>query len=182
MLAFNWVDLSILGILVLGLATGWLQGLVRQVIALAALYLGAILATQYFAFLGTGIKSILIGTPGIIVNAISFFAIMLTVTAIINFLANDAARMNLRVPAVVDRLGGMVLGLAGAWILVTLAVQVLAYSTGIAAWGDADNMRSFISDGIHASRLADLAGATVPAIIGTMKPWLPAGLPSIFVL
>lgn len=180
MLAFNWVDLAVLGILVLGLATGWLQGLIRQLIVLAALYLGAILATQYFTYLGTGMKSILVGTPGIIVNAISFFAIMLTVTAIINFLANDASRMNFRVPAVLDRLGGMVLGLVGAWILVTLAVQVLAYSTGVAAWGDADNMRSFISDGIHSSRLADLAGATVPMLIGTIKPWLPSGLPSIF--
>ena len=182
MLAFNWVDLAILAVLMLGLATGWMQGLVRQLIVLAALYLGAILATQYHAFLGNGLKSILVGTPGIIVNAISFFGILLIVTAIINLLAFDAARMSFRLPAVFDRLGGMLLGAVSGWILVTLAVQILSYSTGIAAWGDADNMREFIANGIRASRLADVAAATVPALIGTIKPWLPSGLPSIFSL
>ena len=41
-----WLDVVILFLLVLGLGIGYAQGLVRQAIGLAALYIGAILGAQ----------------------------------------------------------------------------------------------------------------------------------------
>ncbi|MBI5955444.1 MAG: CvpA family protein, partial [Chloroflexi bacterium] len=43
----NWLDVLIVALLVLGVAVGFFQGLVRQLLGLLTFYISLVLATQY---------------------------------------------------------------------------------------------------------------------------------------
>lgn len=181
MFGMNWVDSALILLLVLGLIIGYAQGLLRQVINLAAMYLGAILAAQYYQVLGASFKDMLSTTPGSALMAVAFFIIMFSVTAILNFLSFDAYRTtSLSLMPALDHLGGMVIGLVAAWILITLAVNVLLFATSAHSWATAEEFRQLMREGISGSQIASATVSTLPSILVTIKPWLPAGLPSIF--
>ncbi len=181
MLAMNWFDLLLFLLLIGGLAVGYYQGLWRQLIGLAALYLGAIVASQYYHLLGNGLKNSLTTTPGMVLNAIAFFAIMVVVVVVLNVLALDATKMIIRLPSLVDHLGGMLLGLIGAWIALTIAVSILLVIT-LSGWADADGARQFIYLGVRNSLLAQATQSSLPTLLNSIKPWLPGGIPNIFSL
>jgi uncharacterized membrane protein required for colicin V production len=177
----NWLDYLLILLMVLGLTIGYVQGLLRQVVNLAAMYLGAILAAQYFHLLGTFLKAQLVTTPGTLLNAVSFFIIMFAVTVLLNFLTFDAYKnTKLTLFPVLDHLGGMLLGFVATWILITLAINVLTFATSAQSWSSAEEVRQVLKNGILGSVIAAATGTTLPTILGTIKPWLPAGLPTIF--
>ncbi len=180
MTAINWMDCGLILLLALGMLLGYAQGLLRQMIALAALYLGAILATQYFTVLGGVLKGILPTTPGPLLNDIAFFIILFAVVVILSYLAHDAYNVNLRLIPWLNHLGGMVLGLLAAWIVLTLAVNVLTFTTGLSNWSDAEPVRQTLRHGLEGSVLAKYSTSTFPTLIAAIKPWLPRGLPRIF--
>lgn len=181
MFGVNWVDSTLILLLMLGLAIGYVQGLLRQVINLAAMYLGAILAAQYYQALGNFFKDMLSTTPGTALMAVAFFIIMFSVTAILNFLSFDAYKTTkLTLIPGLDHLGGMVLGLVAAWILITLAINILNFATSTHNWATAEQFRQVLRDGLLGSQIASAAETTLPSILQTIKPWLPGGLPGIF--
>ena len=180
MLGINWLDFILVLLLALGLGIGYVQGLLRQVVSLAALYLGAVLATQYYHVLANVFKGMLVTTPGTLLDMGAFFIIMFGVMGILNFLALDAYRMKLRLLPALDYLGGMVLGLIWMWVIITLALNILTFATAGQSWQAADGARQTLHDGIAGSQIAAATNSTVPTLIAAIKPWLPAGLPSIF--
>ncbi len=181
MLAMNWFDFLLFLVLLGGLALGYYQGLWRQVIGLAALYLGAIVASQYYYLIGNGLKDSLKTTPGLALNAIAFFGIMIVVMAILNFLALDATKMIIRLPSLIDHLGGMLLGLAGSWIFLTIGVTILFVIT-LTGWSEVEGVRQVIYAGVRESLIAHLAQTSLPTLLDSIKPWLPGGIPNIFSL
>lgn len=177
----NWLDYFLILSMALGLTIGYVQGLLRQVINLAAMYLAAILAAQYFHLLGGFFKAQLATTPGTMLNAVAFFIIMFAVMALLNFLTFDAYRnTKLTLFPLFDHLSGMLLGLVATWILVTLAINILTFAVSTQYWSSAEPMRQMLKDGIIGSQIAAATGTTLPTILEAIKPWLPAGLPTIF--
>ncbi|MGB8647143.1 MAG: CvpA family protein [Anaerolineae bacterium] len=179
MVGLNWFDLALFIALLAGLAVGYYQGLVRQLINLAAFYLGAIVASQYYSMLGYAVKGTMATTPGLAVNAGAFFVIMMIVVVILNILALDATKMMIRLPPVVEHLGGMVLGLSATWVFITIAVSILLVITQ-EGWSEAEGARQIIYSGVHESQIAHATQTTLPALLGAIKPWLPGGIPNIF--
>jgi uncharacterized membrane protein required for colicin V production len=181
MFGIGWLDSTLILVLAVGLALGYVQGVLRQVINLAAMYLGAILAAQYYNNLANFFKDQLVTTPGTLLTAVSFFIIMFSVTALLNFLSFDAYKTTkLALMPALDHLGGMILGLIAAWILITLALDVLTFATSAHNWASAEEIRQVLRQGILGSQIAATAQSTLPSILETIKPWLPAGLPGIF--
>jgi uncharacterized membrane protein required for colicin V production len=177
----DWLDYVLLIVLLAGLTVGYVQGLLRQVINLAAMYLAAILAAQYFHVLGNFLKSQLATTPGTLLNAASFFLVMFAVTALLNFLTFDAYKnTKLTLFPLLDRVGGMILGVIASWILITLAISVLAAAASTQYWASGEHFRQMLKDGIQGSQIALVTESTLPNILGAIKPWLPTGLPAIF--
>jgi uncharacterized membrane protein required for colicin V production len=177
----NWLDFCLILLMGLGVTIGYLQGMLRQVMNLAAMYLAAILAAQYYHVFGNYFKGQLVTTPGTMLNGVAFFIIIFAVTGLLNFLTYDAYKnTKLSLTPVLDRLGGMILGLVAAWILIALAINILDFATSTQSWTSADMVRQQLMDGIRGSVLAEATGATLPGILAAMKPWLPAGIPTIF--
>jgi uncharacterized membrane protein required for colicin V production len=176
----NWLDLVLLGLLVVGLGIGYLQGMLRQVLGLAALYIGVILGAQYFLIVAGWILVFFPQAPIRFVNAAGFFAIVVAVTSITNWLVYDAYRSTrLRLFPTIDHLVGSLLGLATVAILLTIILPVVTFATG-EPWPWAEAARGQLVNGLKTSSLIPMIELVKPAMLNALSPWLPGGLPSIF--
>ncbi len=189
MLGLNWMDFAVILLLVAGMLVGYAQGLLRQVIALAALYVGAIIGMHYFHYLADAFKNLLPTTPGLILNDAAFFLIMFAVMIILMFLGHDVLNVKLGLPSWVNHLCGMILGLLMSWLILTMAANILSFTTSMPwnmpaqdaqAWKQAEQIRQTLRDGLTGSLLIDYTKSTFPTILAAIAPWLPAGMPALF--
>lgn len=178
---FNWFDLLLILLLLVGAAVGYMQGIIRQIIGLAALYIALVLATQFFQPVAGGFSQFTKMPSNVLTNAVTFFVIFFVIVLIINFIAKDAYRSTrLQLVPWTDHIGGMILGLASMWALLTIAVSVLAFTTSTDTWIQAESVRLILRSGLESSRLAEYSEETLPVIINSIRPWLPTGLPALF--
>lgn len=183
MLGFNWFDITLIALLIVGMAVGYSQGLVRQFIGLAAIYIGLVLGTQFFNVLARWLESIFFTTPSTMINALAFFIILLGSIVIINLLAMDAYKSTrLRLVPALDHAGGMAVGLVSMWLLLTIVINVLIFATGAQAWLKGETLRLFLKAGLDGSQIVGLTSESLPMILASIRPWLPAGMPAIFKL
>jgi uncharacterized membrane protein required for colicin V production len=177
---FNWFDVLLLFLVGFGLTVGYAQGLLRQVMGLAALYIATIIATQYFIPFSNFLRSVLFLTESRLWSALAFFLILLGVTSIINFLAADAYRLTKSsIYPLVDHLGGMVLGLITILITLSLVLPILIFVTS-EPMPYFDSVRSDIAAGMQTARMMPLFQAIKPIVLSAITPWIPGGLPSLF--
>lgn len=177
---FNWLDILIFLLLILGLGIGYAQGLLRQMIGLAALYIGTILGAQYFFVVSGWMRALFTTAPSRFINALAFLIILGVVTTLINWLAYDAYHsMKLRLLPLVDHLGGSLLGLITAVTIISLALPLMTFATG-EPWPWAEPTRLLIIAGLQTSRLLPIFDSLKLTLLNVLAPWLPSGLPSIF--
>src|SRR5438045_2436989 len=125
----NWLDIVVIVLLLTGMAIGFTQGLVRQLIGFAALYIALVLATQFFRPLSQLLGDALNAPPNTMSNAIAFFFILLVAMGIINYFGLDAYKSTkIRILPFVDQITGIVLGVASMWIMVSVAINVLVFA------------------------------------------------------
>ncbi len=177
---FNWLDGLLVVLLFSSLLIGYTQGLLRQLIGLAALYVAAILGAQYHVLLGGGFRMLLTNVPSRLVNGLAFFTIVIFVTVLVTALALDAYHsLRPSLPAVIDHLGGGVVSLLTVVLAITLFLPVLSF-TALEMWPTMEPARQFVNSGLNASKLLAIFVSLKPLLLSTLSPWLPGGLPSIF--
>ncbi|MBI3741732.1 MAG: CvpA family protein [Chloroflexi bacterium] len=177
---FNWVDILIFALVVAGIGVGFSQGLLRQVIGLAGLYMGAILGAQYYSVVAGAVGFVFFSAPSRFVNAVAFFFILLVSSAIIEWLVQDVLQTTkLQLLPVLDQLGGAILGLVRPIIILTLALPVIQFATS-EPWPFIEQTRFLVTSGLQTSRLLIVFEYFKPFILSAVGPWLPAGLPSLF--
>lgn len=178
---FNWVDIAVFLILAGGLLIGYSQGLLRQIIGLAALYLATIVATQYYLPFSNLIYGALGLIPSRFVAVVSFLLIFFAVSALINILASDAYQMTkLRIFPTIDQLGGSFLGLVTIVILLGLFLPIMQFVSG-EPLPYFDNARATLVQGMQNSRLVPAFIFFRRDLLNAIAPWLPNGqIPSIF--
>jgi uncharacterized membrane protein required for colicin V production len=177
---FNWLDILILISLVIGLGVGYVQGLLRQTLGLAALYVGAILGAQYYTVVSGFIHYTFPDVPIRFVNAIGFFVILMLVASVMNWLAFDAYRVTkLKLFPLLDHFVGSLVGLITTMIVVSIFFPILTFTTG-EGWPLAESIRYLIVDGLQTSRLLFVFTILEPGLLNALGPWLPGGLPSLF--
>ncbi len=175
-----WLDIVILLLLIVGLAIGYAQGLVRQVIGLAALYIGAILGAQYYTVVAGWVHALFPGPSSRAVNAFGFFVILIAVVSLLNWLAFDAYHATkLNLFPLIDHMGGSILGLITTVIIISFCVPILTFATG-EPWPWSEAARYNLITGLQSSRFLVVFQLFTPGLLGTLAPWLPNGLPSIF--
>ncbi len=178
---FNWLDLFLLLLAITSIGLGYQQGLLRQVIGLAALYIAAILGAQYFSVVGAWIRFITFQpNPNRFLNAISFFIIVVVVWLILTWLAFDAYRsVKFKLVPLIDQLGGGIIALVAMLITTSLVLSVVLFSIG-ETWPGGETVRMMIGAALETSRLVPMFESYKPMLLNTLGPWLPAGLPAIF--
>jgi len=176
----NWIDVILLLLIVTSLAIGFAQGMFRQMIGLAALYIAMILAAQYYIPVSNFIRAVIFQPTSRFLNAIAFFIIVVAVWSLITWMAFDVySSTKLRLFPLVDQLGGSILSLVTTVVALTLILPVILFMVG-EPWPSNELIRVGIETGMETSRLVPIFTAMKPAILTSLTPWLPLGLPSIF--
>jgi uncharacterized membrane protein required for colicin V production len=178
---FNWIDLLILVVAVASLAIGYLQGMIKQVVWLAAMYVATILGAQYYSLVGGWIRALTFGEQtSRIVNVIAFFVIVVVVSFLLSWIASDLFPLKrAKVFPLLNQIGGSILGLASMIVLTSVVLWVILFSTG-EPWPGYDSIRFQLMAGLHSSQLVPIFDALKEPLLKAILPFLPAGLPSIF--
>ncbi|MBI5652863.1 MAG: CvpA family protein [Chloroflexi bacterium] len=182
LLGFNPLDLTLFLLAVLALIIGFTQGLLRQVIALAVLYIATILGAQYYPTLSSwmvGLARLAASTR--FVNAIAFAIIVIFIVVVLNILAYDAYRSTkIRIFPLLDYLGGSILGLTTVIIALSLILPVLEFSI-VEAWPPGyEQIRAQLREWLSTARLVPYFQLVKPLLLDALRFWLPSGLPAIF--
>jgi uncharacterized membrane protein required for colicin V production len=177
---FNWLDFLIFLVVIGSMIIGYSQGLLRQVIALAALYISVILGAQYYPLVSDWIRGLTFQTStNKFLNAFAFFVILIFVNSVINWLAYDAYRSTkLRLTPLIDQFGGTVLGLVIAVVGISIAVPVITFATS-EPWPWSETARRLMIAGIQTSQVLPIFNEFKPLLLSALLPWLPTGLPSL---
>ena len=179
--SLNLIDLLLMGLFAAAMVIGYIQGLLRQVIGLAVLYVAAILGAQYFPTVSNWLVVVFrLTSPTRFVNAAAFFLIVIAVVLLLNTLAYDAYRATkLQLFPLVDHLGGSLLGLVTVIIAISLILPVVNFAL-VEPWTGSESIRLTIRDGVETARLVPFFDLIKPVLLSTLGPWLPAGMPAIF--
>ena len=178
---FDWLDFVIFLLIIVSMGIGFASGLLRQVIGLAALYIGSILGAQYYTVIADRIRAFAPqSSSDRFLSAFAFIVILMVVSSIINWLAFDAYRStHIHLAPLVDQLGGTLIGLVTITITISLVMPVIVFATG-EPWPWSEPTRQFVLSGIQSSHVLPLFDQLKPLLLSALRPWLPAGLPALF--
>ncbi len=179
---FTWLDLTLLLLMLFSLGIGYIQGLLRQMMGLGALYIAVVLGAQYHTVVSGWIRAITFQTsPSRFLSAISFFIIVFVTWSVISWLVFDAYRSTkLKLVPLVDHLGGSAVALIAMVCTITLVLPVLSFAV-TEPWPWSETVRFWLADALQRSPLVHIFDLFKPAVLAGVKLWLPAAaLPSIF--
>ncbi len=177
----NWVDLVILLIAVFSLVAGYVRGMLRQIIWLAAFYIATVLGAQYYSLVGGWIRDLTFQEHSSrIVNVIAFLIIVFTISFLLSWLAADAyPTEKLKLFPWVNQIGGSILALVTMIVTTSILLGVLTFSIG-ETWPGKEEIRFSLTSGLHGSLLVPFFERIKDPLLKALLPWLPSGLPSIF--
>ena len=147
----SWVDLFILVVLVLAGLRGWVAGALRQLGGLVGFLVGFLLGVQFAPALATRITQSA-WRPGIAIGLILGCAIVVSSLGHLGGAAVSRALHAVKL-GLVDRLGGVAVGVVGALLLCWLVAGLLAST----AWGS-------LAGGIQNSAVLRFLDTTLPPV------------------
>ncbi len=178
-LYIGWMDVLLVLSLVVSIIFGFHQGLVRQVVLLASLYISTILAAQYNQQAAELAIQAFPSATAEFAALISFLALVGLFTIAVTWLL-WTAYCETRLPSVVmlDEMGGAVLGgVIGAFVL-SLALVLLRYALQ-APWPESGPLQHNLQMGLLNSSLQFAFSSPLPLVHAAIRPWMPFGIPGI---
>jgi uncharacterized membrane protein required for colicin V production len=172
----NPYDALIVFALLVGVALGFIRGLVRMVLSLLVLYLGAVLAVTFYITLGRGINYIF-GLPREINEGMAFLLILVVTSVVINFVLRRTYK-DTELPGVrqIDQLGGMIIGFFVTAIWIGFGILVLAFLLGASVTAS-EGARQNLIGYFRSSSLIPIFYDFLSVALATLRPWMPKGLP-----
>ncbi len=178
----NWVDLAILAVIIVGTLYGLSQGLVRQAFILGSLYISSVLALQYYAPVSNWAAKLWPYTEessrttfGMVIVFVFSFLIL----NLVSYFLYEETRLPSM--AVVDQGGGALAGAVGGWILAAIIVNLLGLSFRF-AWGGWETLEGATQFHFNSSVFVPMLYSQMPALLETVRPWLPTGLQVPFII
>lgn len=172
--AFNLLDWTILLVIIGALVLGYLQGILRQVIWLAALYIAMILATQYHRLVGDWIRYLTFQPhPSRTVNAVAFLIITLVVVFLLSWLAADAyPAEKIKIFPLLNQLGGSILAIVTTILLLGLLLRILQFAVS-EPWPQNESLRLNVLQVLQTSLLVPSLQSLQQPLVEMIVPWLP---------
>jgi uncharacterized membrane protein required for colicin V production len=179
----SWVnpfDFLILLVLLGGAALGFLRGLVRMALSLLVLYVAAVVATIGYVTAGTWI-SYITTLPTTISEGLGFLLLLAVTAIVLNFVLRRTYR-DTELPGIrqIDQLGGMIIGFFLATLWIGFSILVIAFILG-APGNEGSALRLNLIGFFQSSNLIPVFYQFLPIALATLKPWMPRGLPDIFI-
>ncbi len=178
----NWFDLVLVVLVLVGVIVGYIQGLLRQLTGLLALYIGLVMASYFHGAVERWIDFFAPKMADVAQESLAFLGILALVYVTLHWLGRQAfPETRLATLGFLDQLGGMVIGFLVVGVQIGVGVLILRFLSGV-SWIGGDTVRLAFVQAIEASPLV-LAFQTYLAFVArTLLPWLPAGLPTFFYL
>jgi len=178
----NILDLVMLLGLVVGVAIGFVRGLVQQAMGLISIYVSMVVGVWAHRFFGNGFKALFPSLTRASADILGFMTILIIMLNVLGFVARDIqknARWVEKTPALLDQTGGVVLGFitTAFWLgLAGTALVVISQSPWIGAEETYQTFSTLVNDSfmIYVFRYA------FRLVLYTVSPWIPGGLPGIF--
>lgn len=175
-----WFDLFILLLIFGAMFLGFSQGLVRQLFNMVGVYFGLVVASYFHPAVTRWATRIMGQTESFSREAILFFMVFALIWALFNIGAYVSFRTAPKfLPATMDSLVGMLVGLFTGSLVALVAALLLNYATAV-PWPQSNGFREAISSAIELSALRPLIGTMIPTLVNLIEPWIPRGLPSFF--
>jgi uncharacterized membrane protein required for colicin V production len=173
-------DIFILLIIFGSMLVGFSMGLVRQAINIAGLYFGLVFAAYYHPTFTRWARESLGDADSLGREAMIFFVVFGLIWAFINIGAYFSFRQAPRfLPASLDKLVGMGLGIITGVLAVVIVTLLLDYATDV-TWPQNDGLRVFLRGAMEVSGLRRFFLGLVPTVAGSIEPFMPRGLPAFF--
>ncbi len=174
----SWMDVFLLLVLMGGLAVGYVQGLWRQAMSLAAILAGLILATYLQVFLTAWLGFISPDTPLVIRGTAAFLALLAIIAGVLDFVGRRIfPETKLAVLGIFDRLGGIMLGFFTICIQVGAGVLIFKFLARV-RWPMGESVRLVLNRGIDSSTLLPIFHQLLVTLVSVVGPLLPEGAPS----
>ncbi|HLG50827.1 MAG TPA: CvpA family protein [Chloroflexota bacterium] len=178
-MAINFIDALIVICMIIGMAAGFRQGFIRQLIDVAAFYAAVALAAQYYAFV-TAVVAPSVSLDPTTLAAIcmfSIFALAWTTLHLLSYIIYPWT--NLSRLAIIDHLGGASLGFVIGTAVIGVGLSLLGFILQ-SSWGTYQESQQVLASLVSSSRLDPYIQAVLPYFYETLRPWLPHGLPAMF--
>ncbi len=178
-----FLDILIIIILAVGMFSGFMRGLLRQIVGLVSLYLTILLAGFLYPLLGQGIRVLGPDMSVTAAEAIAFAALILLGYTTLNFTIYSSYKETvLPVPGVLNQVGGMILGFFLTCLWIGIALILINFITGGPPWIAYDGVRQFFAGMLRSSAMVRIFTIFLSAAFITLEPWFYffGGLPPIF--
>lgn len=174
------LDAVIVAVLLLGLVIGFLQGVLRQVFLLGAVYFGIVLAAQYYLVAATALAAIVPGGEARAYSTIGLLLMFIIAVCAINAVGYHVYRST-KLPflAAADHVGGAMLGVVSAWLILTLTLTAVDFGLAIPLSGMEWAQQNTVQM-LHNSIFIPAVHSGMPTLYETLRPWVPAGIPAPF--
>lgn len=178
----NILDILMLLALIIGVAVGFVRGMVQQAIGLLSIYISMIVGVWGHRLFGSGFKYLFPALTRPSADILGFATAMIVVLNALGFVTRDWHKESSwveKVPALLNQTGGLVLGFftTAFWLgLAGLAMVIISDAPWVTTEGARDTFAALVDNSImvyvfrYAFRLA----------LYTIYPWIPGGLPDIF--
>ncbi len=178
----NWFDLVLVVLVLVGVIVGYIQGLLRQLTGLLALYVGLVVASYFHGTVERWIDLFVPKMADVAQESLAFLGILAVAYMILHWLGRQAfPETRLAALGFLDQLGGMVIGFLVVGIQIGVGVLILRFLSGV-SWIRGDTVRLAFAQAIETSPLVLTFQIYLTFVARTMLPWLPAGLPTFFVI
>jgi membrane protein required for colicin V production len=178
----NALDLIILALLAAGLLAGWQQGLIRQLLGMAAFYVALVLGAQYHWLVGGWVMSISPNASWVAVDSLAFLFLFIVVLITFNWVGRQVyADTHIPFFSLLDGLAGALFGMVAACLQVIIALSLLRFVQSV-PWFEWESTRQVVLQVFRASALEPIFTGAAPLLYVLIRPWLPSGLPALFSL
>jgi uncharacterized membrane protein required for colicin V production len=178
----NALDLIILALLALGMLVGWQQGLIRQLLGMAAFYVALVLGAQYHRLIGGWAMAIAPYASWVAVDTLAFLLVFIVVLITFNWVGHQVYS-DTHIPffSFLDGLAGAFFGILAACLQVIIALSLVRFVLSI-SWIEWEGTRQVILQTFRTSALEPIFVGAAPMLYVLIRPWLPSGLPALFSL
>lgn len=174
LLRLTWVDLIMVALWIVIVALGVRTGLIRQLLALAALYVSLIVASSFKDVVGGWLGRVFPAAGPDILRPVAFLLLFVLGAIMISSLA-AAAYSDTRLAnfEALDRFGGGVTA-AILGVLLVATLMGLLYFVGAVDWPAGNEVRISMRHAIENSVLQPMIRSRMPLVYQVLGPWMPS--------
>jgi uncharacterized membrane protein required for colicin V production len=172
----NPFDVIIIVILLGGVFIGMLRGLVRMVLNLLVLYVGAVLAVTFHIPLANYVYRIF-AFPSRLSVSLSFVLILIVTYIVLTFIIRRTYKET-ELPGIrqLDQLGGLVVGFLVTALWIGFGLLVISFFLSTAPV-DVQGVQKNLITYFRRSAMVDVFYRFLPVALATLRPWMPKGIP-----